>query len=284
MPNRVLRLATAALLLALIAGCSGLGSLRPQPPTVEVAGLRVAALNFNYADLVVDLRVDNPNAVALKLAGFDYRATVDGQRVLQGEQRRRLELAAADSTLVPVPVRLSFGDVAGVIGSLANRDRIDYELDVGLDVDIPVLGTRRVTAHTADSLPIPQRPGIELRALRVTRLGVSGVGAEAVLGIHNPNGFALTLDRLEWNLDIEGSPLAEGGTTAPLRVGPNGTGQLTLKLDLDANEISHSLFNFLASTGPAGYRLNALLSATAGDGRLGTFEVPLQRSGRVTIR
>jgi len=281
MTNRFPLLLVAALVLS---GCAGVrDALDPKPPTVSVEGVRVIAIGFNHADLALDLRVENPNAIAVNLAGFDYRLSVDGRSVLQGDRKRRLELPAKDATTLEVPLRLNFGDVAGVVGSFAGRDRIDYEIQLGLDVDVPVLGQRRVEAVTADSLPIPHRPDIALRSLRVTKLDVTGATVEAVLAIDNPNGFALALDRLQWDLVVDGAALASGGSTAPMRVGPNGTGTLRIEIDLDHGDIAGSLATLLGGTRSVEYRLGALIEATAGDQRLGSFEVPVEHTGRVML-
>lgn len=282
MPKRLPLFLLAALVLS---GCAGVrDALDPKPPTVSVQGIRVTALGFNHADLALDLRVENPNAIAVKLAGFDYRLTVDGRSVLQGDRKRRLELPARDAITLDVPLRLNFGDLAGVLGGLSGRDRIDYEIALGLDVDVPVLGQRRVEAVTADSLPIPQRPDIALRSLRVTKLDVTGATVEATLAIDNPNGFALALDRLQWDLVVDGAALASGGSTAPLRVGPNGSGSLRIEINLDHGDVAGTLATLLGRSRSVEYRLGALIEATAGDARLGSFEVPVEHTGRVMLK
>jgi len=281
MPNRLPLLLLTALVLS---GCAGVRDLlQPKPPNVSVEGIRVTALGFNHAGLDLELRVENPNAVTIKLAGFDYRLAVDGRSVLQGDRKRSLELPAKDATTLEVPLRLNFGDVAAVIGSLAGRDRIDYEIAFGVDVDVPVLGQRRVEAVTADSLPIPHRPDIALRSLRVTKLDVTGATIETVLAIDNPNGFALALDRLQWDLVVDGAALASGGSTTPLRVGPNDTGTLRLDINLDHGDIAGSLATLLGGTRSVEYRLGALIEATADDQRLGSFKVPVEHTGRVML-
>lgn len=282
MTNRIPLLLVAVFVLS---GCAGVrDALDPKPPTVSVEGIRVTAFGFNHADLALDLRVENPNAIAVELAGFDYRLAVDGRPVLRGNRKRRLELPAKDASTLDVPLRLNFGDVAGVIGSLAGRDRIDYEIELGLDVDVPVLGRRRVEAATADSMPIPHRPGIELRSLRVTKLDVTGATIEATLAIDNPNGFALALDRLQWELVVDGAAIANGSSTAPLHVGPNGDGTLHIEINLDHGDIAGSLATLLGRTRSVKYRLGALIEATAGDPRLGSFEVPVEHRGRVMLK
>lgn len=270
---------------SLLAGCAGLrDALDPKPPEVSVAGVRVTELGFNHAILLLDLRIDNPNAVGVKVAGYDYRLAIGGRTALTGDQRQRVELEAGGRSSLEVPLRLDFGELAGALGGLAGRNEIDYEIELGLDAEIPVLGERRVSARTAGTLPLPRKPEIELRELRVSRFDFSGATVNAVFGITNPNVFAVALDRMDWNLALGGNDLFSGGTTAPLRLGPDGRGELTATFDLDTASMSRSLITLLSGSGKAGYELNAMLEATAGDDRLGSFEVPVSRSGTVSIR
>lgn len=278
-------LLTALLLPLLLAGCAALrDGLSPQPPSASVAGVRVTDLGFDHATIALDLRVENPNAIDIRLTGFDYRLRVDGRPALSGERRQRLELGANETTRVEIPLRLDFGTIAGVLGGLAGRDSLAWELDLGLDVEIPLLGTRRVEAATGGTLPVPHRPELSLQSLRLQRLTADGALLALTLGITNPNGFALALDRLDWTLEVEGERWARGGGSAPLHVPANGEGALTLTFEVDLDTLGRSGTALLAGGDPLDYALRATVAATAADERLGAFELPWSSSGRIELR
>lgn len=273
------------LLTLLLAGCAALrDGLNPQPPSASVAGARITGLGFDHAVIALDVRVQNPNAIAIRLTGFDYRLRVDGRPALSGERRQRLELGANETTRMEIPVRLDFGTIAGVLGGLADRDSIAWELDLGLEVEIPVLGGRRVEASTDGTLPVPHRPELSLQSLRLQRLTSDGALLALTLGVANPNGFALALEQLDWTLEVEGERWARGGSTAPLRVPANGQGALTLTFELDFDTLGRGGYALLAGGEPLDYALRATLAATADDERLGRFELPWSSSGRIDLR
>lgn len=285
MRSRARSLIACAVLTGLLAGCAGLrDALDPQPPSASVTGARLATLGFDHAELVLDVRIDNPNAVAIDLAGFDYRLRADGKTLLEGRQKRRLEIAARDRTDLEVPLRIGFGDVAGILGGLSERDAIGYDIRLGIDAEIPVLGTRRVEVETDGTLPVPHRPRLSLQAMRLERLDLDGAVIGVTLDIFNPNGFSLALDRLDYRLEVDGRRWARGGSSAPLRIGPNERGTLNLSLRIDFDDLGSGAYSLLATGNPLDYRLQASLAATAGDDRLGSFELPWSTSGRFEPR
>lgn len=266
--------------MILPAGCAGLrDTLNPQPPTVSVTGVRLSTLGFDHAEVMLGLRIDNPNSVAIDVAGFDYRLRADGRTLIEGRQDNRLELEAQDRTDIDVPLRIGFGEIAGILGELSERDAIEYDIHLGVDAEIPLLGKRRVTTETSGTLPVPHRPRLSVQSLRLERLDFDGAVIGVTLAILNPNGFALALDRLDYRLDVDGRQWARGGSSAPLRIGPNDRGTLDLSLGIDFGDLGSGAYSLLASGNPVDYRLHARLAATAGDDRLGSFELPWSTSG-----
>lgn len=273
------------LLLILPAGCAGLrDTLNPQPPTVSVTGIHLTALGFDHAELALNLRIDNPNSVVIDVAGFDYRVRANGRTLLEGAQDNRFELGANDRTDIDVPLRIGFGDIAGILGGLSERDVIDYDIRLGVDAIVPVLGKRRVTTETSGTLPVPHRPRFSLQSLRLERLDFDGAVLGLTLGIFNPNGFALTLDQLDYRLEVDNRQWARGSSTAPLHIEPNDRGTLDLTLRVDFGDLGSGAYALLARGNPIDYHLYANLAATAANDRLGSFELPWSTSGQFDPR
>ncbi|MDT8282501.1 MAG: LEA type 2 family protein, partial [Gammaproteobacteria bacterium] len=53
-------------------------------PTATVTGTHLANINFDQADLVFDLAVENKNPVSLDLASLDYDFKLENQSVVSG--------------------------------------------------------------------------------------------------------------------------------------------------------------------------------------------------------
>jgi LEA14-like dessication related protein len=148
----VASLAAAAALA--FAGCSGLGLEQVfEQPTVRLTDLEVERVSLDGADLRFDFAVENPNPIGLPLGGIDYELRIDGERLLDGLDRRGLEIAARGETPVDLPLTLRFADLRRVWQSVRQPGRSRYELDADFLFDVPVLGEVRVPLRRSGDLP-----------------------------------------------------------------------------------------------------------------------------------
>jgi LEA14-like dessication related protein len=152
--NRSLRLLLLAALFAL-AGCGGLDTLSHMvAPEVDVTGVKLLGTNLTGADVLVQFRVDNPNAVDLVLDGIGYRLQLNGQRLIEGRHDRQVEIAASGRTAVELPVTIKFEDLYRVIRTLQGSKNPEYTLDADLRFAVPVLGEVTVPVTQSGKVPI----------------------------------------------------------------------------------------------------------------------------------
>lgn len=152
--NQPLRL-LLVLILFVLAGCSGLGTLaHMESPTVDVTGVKLLGTSLTGADVLVQFRVDNPNDVDLVLDGIGYRLRLNGQPLLDGRYDKQVEIAASGRTAVELPVTLKFQDLYGVIRTLQGRKDPEYALDADLRFAVPVLGEVIVPVTQTGKVPV----------------------------------------------------------------------------------------------------------------------------------
>jgi LEA14-like dessication related protein len=140
------RCAAALLLVALLAGCAGVGT-RLETPDIAVTSLRLAEAGLLEQRFDVRLRVTNPNPVPLPLEGLSSRLMVSGVEIGSGVARPDRQLEAYGETEVGVSLRT--GTLA--IAELLRRWRedpgeaIDYRIEgrVGLGMLAPDLSFSR---------------------------------------------------------------------------------------------------------------------------------------------
>lgn len=281
-PARRLLVVTVALFV--VAGCAQLEQVfDTSKPTASVEDMRLANVNFERAELVFDVVIDNPNPVGVDLAGFDYALSLEGSEVLSGRRDRAVSLPADGTETIEVPLTVPFAEVESLVGDLAGRERVDYGLELGLDVDVPGAGVQRLGTTTSGSLPVPQRPGIELQRARVDSLSLSGARLVLELVVDNPNAFGIDLDRIGYALAIDGQRWASGKQETGVSLPANGQGGLELPVSVRFGAIGRGAYDLLSGGGQADYTLEADLAGRAGLAGFGAFELPLERSGRVEI-
>ena len=152
--NRPLRILLFAALFAL-AGCAGLSTLSEMAaPEVDVTGVKLLGTNLTGADVLVQFRVDNPNAVDLVLDGIGYRLRLNGEPLLTGQHDRQVTIAASGRTAVELPVTIKFEDLYRVARTLQGRKDPEYILDADLRFAVPVLGEVTVPVTQSGKVPV----------------------------------------------------------------------------------------------------------------------------------
>ena len=73
--------------LCLFVGCSTFNNLSSiQKPAVSVQDVRVSDFNFTEMELTYDVKVKNPNAVAVKMLGYDHNLDINQNTLVKGDQ------------------------------------------------------------------------------------------------------------------------------------------------------------------------------------------------------
>jgi LEA14-like dessication related protein len=120
-------LATALALVAVLAGCAGLGR-DVTPPDVYLVNLRPVSLGLFEQRLALDLRVQNPNDFALRLDGLRFDLDLDGVPFARGVSDRDICVPALGEGVVPVTVSAATADVVDRALELARGGALPYEL------------------------------------------------------------------------------------------------------------------------------------------------------------
>ncbi|HET9577623.1 MAG TPA: LEA type 2 family protein [Usitatibacter sp.] len=139
-------------LVALLASCAALPAL--DPPRVRVADIREVSIEGWELRLLVELRVQNPNGLAIDYDGVDVKLDLQGRTVATGVSGERGSVPAYGEALVALPMRVSLLD----LGRQALRmfrdgtpERLHYTLEGKLGS--PLFGATRFHAEGELALP-----------------------------------------------------------------------------------------------------------------------------------
>jgi LEA14-like dessication related protein len=283
---RTLLLITALVQLFMLSGCATLEqvgqALEGQKPTAKVTGLKLTGLDMNGVDLSFDVEVDNPNPVGISLAGLDYDLKLLGSSFLQGDQSMGMKLAANGSSQVQVPVRLGFQQLLNSYRQLRGAKQVGYRLDLGMGFEVPLLGRVRVPVSHQGEFPIPEMPAVSLRSLDVQQLTLSGARLLLELEVDNPNSFSLLLNKLNYNLKLNGYDLGGGLVDKQVKVQQDGRGLLSLPLNLDFAQAGRGLYAILLGSGVR-YDLSGSMEADSSHPMLAPFRIPLDKQGNIDL-
>ncbi len=96
----------ALLLLAAMSACGvrQLAKGEIQPPKVTFQGLKIYQPTSRGWPLGARLLLENPNAQAVNLLGYDYQLWIEGKSVAQGTSQQAVNLPPLGQTVAEVPI------------------------------------------------------------------------------------------------------------------------------------------------------------------------------------
>ena len=261
-----------ALLCALpvLGSCGFLGAIT-QRPTVVFKRMELRQVDFEQLSCDFVLGVTNPNVIGIDLATLSYQITVDGHAFVAGSTHAALHVPASGVGEARVPVSIRFVEFARSLEALFHKRSVAYVLTTHFGFGTPI-GVLDVPLSTSGDLPVPQLP--EMRFVNAGLRGVSMGGADlaVVIGVRNPNAFAVETGRLQYALKVAGASVLT--SMQPVgRVAANGTSQLAIGAHLDFIALGMGVFRAVQGGG----------AEVAVDGQLdlGIYKAPLHLGGRL---
>ena len=276
--------AVVLLVLLALAGCESFDlSGLLQKPEVSVAGAEIEQLGFEGARVRFDVKVSNPNSVGVRLAGFDYRLSLEGTEFLKGNVDQAVSIAARGASVVPVPVAFTYENLFTAATRLADASETPYEMAVGFSFDLPILGKVRVPASFKGTLPVLRVPRVSVAGLRLERLTLTAASLVLSLDVGNPNSFTLGLQSLDYRFEVAGRQWAAGRAAKAASIAPRQTGRLDILVNLDLVSAGRAVADLLTRRGPVSYRLEGSAGVGTPLPLLKSAIVPLTLAGEIPI-
>lgn len=133
-------------LLALTQACTGF-----RKPTIELEGVELGSVGFSGGTILVNVRVQNPNAIGFRAENVTYelflRAPRDSaneqawERLTSGTYEEDIVVRARETRTVQIPVEFRLSDLGPVASSVMRTGRFNYR--VAGTVQVRAAGTTR---------------------------------------------------------------------------------------------------------------------------------------------
>ena len=126
------------LAVAVLGGCASLGVGGFKEPIVNFNDLQVEGIGTKGGTVDVVLSVYNPNGYRLDATKLSYRLLVDTTSVGEGVYDTHFAVQSGDSSIVRLPVNLSFSGLAAAAKQLKETGSINYRVMGDVTVATPV--------------------------------------------------------------------------------------------------------------------------------------------------
>lgn len=267
----------------LLGSCAWLQEEAWQEPEFRVLSSELTGLTPTDAQLETRFEITNPNAFGISLGALDYQLSVNEADVLGGRQSQGASLAAGEATEVTLPLSLNFAETIELVSGLRGREKLDYRIDAGMSVNIPVAGQRRLPATVSGEVPIPRIPTVRASNLRLDNLTLSSVDLLLTLEVDNPNVFELIIDRFSWEFALNHHRVAGGDARQRVRLTEQGTGMIELPLSVSLAELGRSLSNTLINGEQMDYGLSFESDFATGLPQMDSFPFSAVQEGTISL-
>lgn len=122
---------------------------------------------------------------------------------------------------------------------------------------------------------IVEQPKVGLDKVEVTNVSTTGATVLFKVRVANPNGFALKVDSVKYNVEIGGNNLGDGTLDKGAKVEAHSEAVIPIPVPVKYTEVFSSVMSFL-SEGKSKYRIR-------GDAAIGPLTIPFDKTGDLKI-
>jgi len=121
-------------------------------PKIGIESLKLNKLNLTGADLKLQIKLTNPNALAFTLQAFDYQLEINGQPWIDGRRNQPLEIAAKRQSVLEIPFSVNFLQIGQSAYTLLSGEQdLSYRLkgSLALASSLPIFKETRLPFDTS---------------------------------------------------------------------------------------------------------------------------------------
>jgi LEA14-like dessication related protein len=122
-----------------LAGCGRIAERAFTRPTITVRGVKLRSVGLTGGSIEVALHISNPNPFPLPVHRATYSfALADSTEIGRGESATPFTLPAHDSTVVQLPVDVSWQGLRAAARDASRDGTVDYRFAGSVTIDTPL--------------------------------------------------------------------------------------------------------------------------------------------------
>ncbi len=278
------KISLLALYVLFITSCSALKDLASvQKPKLSVTDAKISDASLTDLELTFDVEVDNPNAVSINLASYNYDFLISDRTFVNGNQSLGTTILSNNKSIVQIPVRFTYEDLFKTFSDIRDKDETNYELKSVIGVDLPVLGFTEIPLEKLGTFPVIKNSTISASRFSVKIISFTNADLELVLNIENPNAFGISLKDTDYSISINGLKSISGKSLNPIVIKEKNSGTIMVPVSLNFIQLGRSAYNLITSDQPMEYTLSGSTEIESPLPFFKTSSYNFDRSGNVNI-
>ncbi|MDR2370929.1 MAG: LEA type 2 family protein [Treponema sp.] len=280
--KRAFVLFAAGVLVLTLTVCRSLRSALKEP-ALSLDSVSITGIDFNSVDLLCKINVDNPNAFDIPFPEIDWECFINANSFVAGTIKSGGYIKSRAGATVEAPVSMAYAGMFNNIASLANSNKADCTIKLGVTFTIPVLGGKTWNFEHTGSLPLPRVPSVGFKGISVKNLSLSRLEFEAGLEIENDNIFDLNINELVCNLSVNNTRWFSGSVPDAPVIKAEGKTTIPIVVSIDALSLVKDLTLIITTGRDAAVSLSGNLSAVGNFPGFKPLELPFSYNGNTKL-
>jgi LEA14-like dessication related protein len=274
----VTRYLIAAVAVSATLQCASLAKKIFDPPQIGIDRVEIRQIALTGADMLVHVKINNPNSVGATLNRLEYTLDVDGERLVRGQKDDRTTIAANELSIITLPLTVNYAGMrAGLSGALTKKS-LPFSFSGKVVLDSPV-GDMSFDIAEKGEIPIPDRPRFDLTKIALAELGVTSATLMLHIRVTNNHDFELDIRRFRYEFSLQDNLVSASDITVERMVGQDKSMSVVLPVTLKLLGLKKGVVDMLRS-GQLKYAMKFHLDLNT---KFGPISVPYEKDGLTSL-
>lgn len=258
--------------------CASLAKKIFDPPKIGIDRVEIRNIALTGADLVVHVKINNPNSVGATLNRLEYALEVDGERLVRGQKDDKTTIAANELNVIALPLTVNYTGMRAGLSGVLTKKMLPFNFSGKVVLDSPV-GDLSFDIAEKGEIPIPDRPRFDLTKIALAELGVTSATLMLHIKVTNNHDFELDIRRFRYEFSLQDNLVSASDITVERLVGQDKSMSIVLPVTLKLLGLKKGVVDMLRS-GQLKYAMKFHLDLNT---RFGPVTVPYERDGLTSL-
>ncbi|KAI5078244.1 hypothetical protein GOP47_0006651 [Adiantum capillus-veneris] len=126
-----------------------------EKPEADLTWVSIKGMDRKALSLETDVLVTNPYSHDLPICEISYKLKSGNREIASGKIPDPGSVKANDKTAIKIPTTVPYDFLISLLRDIGADWDLDYEMDVGLIVDLPIIGNFTIPLSKKGTLKLP---------------------------------------------------------------------------------------------------------------------------------
>lgn len=274
----VTRYLIAAVAVSATLQCASLAKKIFDPPQIGIDHVEIRQIALTGADLVVHVKINNPNSLGVTLNRLEYTLDVDGERLVRGQRDEKTTIAANHLSIIDLPLTVNYAGLRTGLAGVLTKKAMPFSFSGKVVLDSPV-GDLSFDIAEKGEIPIPDRPRFDLTKIALAELGVTSATLMLHIRVTNNHDLELDIRRFRYEFSLQDNLISASDIAVERMVGQDKSLSLVLPVTFKLLGLKKGVVDMLRS-GKLKYALKFHLDLNT---KFGPISVPYEKDGLTSL-